>query len=118
MNIDQIWPGDVIQVTASGGIKTDYWPWTPHYSPDGTSDIASRAYWPAEGRRKMSLVGVWNDIAPVGSPPRSNTVQLGSATGCIQYTATVKTFLWLQINDDYVLDNDGSWNVVVRQFFS
>ena len=30
-----IWPGDVLRVTATGGIKTDGWPWTPYFSPTG-----------------------------------------------------------------------------------
>jgi hypothetical protein len=105
-----IWPGDVLRVTATGGIKTDGWPWTPYFSADGVADPApSGDYWPAPGLRKMSLVGDFNDTG--------QKVQLGRDSGCFVYTGPVRTFLWLQINDNWVLDNDGHWDVVIRQFW-
>jgi hypothetical protein len=105
-----IWPGDVLKVTATGGIKTDGWPWTPYFSPDGVNEPEpSGDYWPATGLRKMSLIGNLNDTG--------QKLQLGRDSGCLIYTGPAQTFLWLQINDNYVLDNDGHWDVVIRQFW-
>ena len=88
----------MLRVTAVGGIKTDGWPWTPYFSPDGVDDAAPDS-WPAPGVRKMSLVGIFND-----TPQK---VQLGRDSGCVQSTGPVRTFLWPRINDIWTPDNDG-----------
>lgn len=106
----QVWPGDVLRVSATGAIKPDSWPWTVRYSPNGANELApGGGHWPAPGLRKFSLIGNINDTG--------QKLALGSDSGCLVYTGPVQTFLWLQINDDSVLDNSGQWNAVIRQYW-
>jgi hypothetical protein len=107
----EIWPGDVIRVTATGGIKIDSWPWTRDTPPEGMPTPPwppAPNGWPAPGKRQYSLVGTFNDTG--------QQVQLGWDSGCFVYHGSVRTFLWLEINDPDTRDNSGRWDVVIRQF--
>ncbi|MGW2787787.1 hypothetical protein ACWC3X_42545, partial [Streptomyces populi] len=107
---DEVWPGDVLRVTASGSIKTGSWPWDPSYGPDGAASMPDSIYYPAQNQRRYSLTGLWSG--------QSTYFRIGRDSGCLQYTGAARTYLGLTINDDNPLDNSGSWAITVRHYWS
>jgi hypothetical protein len=107
---DQIWPGDVIRVTASGSIKIGSWPWDPSYGPKGSNDWPDSVYYPAQNQHRYSLAGLW-----------SNSITyfpVGTDSGCIAYNGSQKVYLTLTQNDAYPIDNSGTWSIQVRHYWS
>jgi hypothetical protein len=103
-------PHDVFRVDWVGGqVKIGEWPWDPSYGTPGAGwgNLADDRFYPVWGVPKYSLVGVYNLNAQGG--------YLGPGA-CFQYRGSTSTFLWLQMNDSYSVDNSGSWNLILHQF--
>ena len=106
--------GDVIRVRASGGIKTDGWPWTPFFSPNGVSDPAPTD-WPGPTLNKMSLIGKMN-FASTNTVTKGN-MPLGADSKCftVSSPAGIDIF-YAAINDVFPADNSGSWTITLSLF--
>jgi len=108
--------GAVIRVRASGGIKTDGWPWTPYFPPNGVIDRAP-SDWPAPTLNKMSLVGRMN-WGPTNTETKGYRF-LGTDSGCFLVAADPSRpeILIASINDNFSADNSGTWNITLDQFY-
>ena len=107
---NEIWPGDVIRVTASGSIKIGQWPWDPSYDPNGANSWPDSIYYPAQNQHKYSLAGIWSNS--------TNYFAVGRDSGCVVYSGSQKVYLALTQNDSSPLDNSGKWPIQVRHYWS
>lgn len=108
--------GDVISVTATGHVRAEEWPWAAQWTPDGAAGPVAGDWptWPVPGAPKYSLGGFWDNMSLGGG------FFLGSNSRCIptrQLGISGRTFIWFIMNDDWVLDNHGVWEVKFEQWF-
>lgn len=105
---DLVQRGDVYRIDGTGSIKIGEWPWDPSYGAAGMGwgNLADSSY-PLPGAPRYSLIGTFNANGQKG--------YLGPG-GCLRYDGSSPTFLWLQMNDPYRIDNSGSWRLVIHQF--
>lgn len=106
---DLMRPGDVYRIDGTGSIKIGDWPWDGSYGTAGAGwgNPADNNNYPLPGAPKYSLVGKFQANEQWG--------YLGPGA-CFQYNGSAPTYLWLHINDDYPVDNSGSWSLTIHQF--
>ncbi|MEU3829805.1 hypothetical protein AB0F36_31500 [Streptomyces sp. NPDC029080] len=106
-------PGDVYRVTVRGQMRIGPWPWDGKYTADGTgwSDLAPPGgTWPQPGLPKYGLLGSWRGLP--------NHYWLGANSLCIQWTGTDPVQVAFTLNDYYLNDNDGRWDIFIHKYLA
>ncbi|SRR6266545_2640086 len=114
---NQIRPGDVIRVFASGQVSYGgIFNWAGTWGPNGNGQLAPLdSSWPFPGGPQYALVGTFNQ--------NGADVRLGSMSACLVVPfagdgVSIPWGLWLQPNDCWSLDNSGAYFATVRVWMS
>ena len=113
--IDGIRPGDVFRVTATGRMHNGT-VLGHERDAEGEDSIvgANEPGWPMPGGRRFGVVVTWNPTGShffVGADSRCQVVPEGGATG-----PNVPRVFFATVNDDWVADNTGSFDLVFRVY--
>ena len=105
-------PRDMVVIDAVGGeVWSGVW-FTGRNGPRGWENwpAPNDGRWPLPGANLYSLIGVFSD-AITGIPQR--TFFAGNGVRCLPAPTSGRSFLRLGINDQWSLDNDGSFTARV-----
>lgn len=105
-------PGDMVVVSSVGGeIWSGVW-FTGRNGPRGWENwpAPNDRRWTLPGANIYSLIGVFRDFA---TGVTLGAFFVGNGTGCVPVPNNVPSFLRLEVNDQWSLDNDGAFSATV-----